>query len=294
MKKITAVISTFNRKEYLRQLVKQLYGQRLPSTAELSIIIINDGSTDGTHEMIKSEFPGVIEIKGDGNLWFTKSVNLGTKYAVEKGSDFVLILNDDLELPDDYLNSIFAAYNELKKECIVGSISLTYELPHRITFSGITGINKIFLNLKRYHDNFQEADIKTLKGIYPSKVLPGRGMLIPISVIKKLGYLDETFRQYHSDFDFCLRAAKKGIEVYVSWESIVFSHHKSTSTSTSYLGGGFTSLIKSYFYKYSRRYLVTEIKYYLRHGVPILLPIFLTTSFILDIKNFVIKKTKVN
>lgn len=291
---LTIVIPTFNRKDLLRNLLSQLISlARLVNCFHVEIVVVVDGSTDGTIDMLKNEFPYVHIVCGDGNWWYTKCMNEGFKYAIKNSHpDFILSLNDDIELPDNYLLSIYNAYEKLDKESIIGSISLTYELPHRVTFSGIKKINKVFLNLSRYHDNFQEVDVNSLSGTYPSEVLPGRGMFIPIAIAKKLNFLDETFPQYHSDFDFCLRAREQGIKIYVSWNSVIYSHHKSTSSSTSYLGGGMQSLIKSYFNKYSRRYLKSEIIFYLRHGIPILLPIFLASSLLLDIKNVFIQNRR--
>ena len=75
------------------------------------------------------------------------------------------------------------------------------------------------------------------------------------------------------------RLVQSNIELIFIYGAPVGGEAKKSDT-TSYLGGGFLSLIKSYFNKYSRRYLKSEIIFYLRHGIPLLLPIFLASSLL--------------
>ena len=130
---------------------------------------------------------------------------------------------------------------------------------------------------------FSKIDISSLTGLHTSKVLPGRGMLIPYNVIDSLNGFDLLFPQYHSDFDFCLRAQKLGYEVFVSWDLILYSYVRKTSTGTSFIKTPFNIFIKGFINKNSRISLISNARYLYRHGVKILFPvtflIFIISSF---------------
>ncbi len=92
---IYIIIPVFNRKNFTRKCLISLRNQSLKN---FKIIIIDDGSTDNTSEMLKNEFPEVHVIIGDGNFWWTRSINLGVKYVLENKGDYILLLNNDTEL----------------------------------------------------------------------------------------------------------------------------------------------------------------------------------------------------
>src|SRR5579863_4146907 len=103
---IGAVIPTFNRVNSVRTILTCLQQQSFgpPVTA----IVVVDGSTDGTIEMLTSEFPTAILVHGDGNWWYTRSINEGIKRARQLNCNFILTLNDDLTFSPDYIKTIIA------------------------------------------------------------------------------------------------------------------------------------------------------------------------------------------
>lgn len=286
MVKIAVVIPTYNRKSLLRNLLLQLNAQKL-NKMELYIVVVVDGSNDGTYEMLDKDFHNISIVKGSGNWWYTKCMNEGFKFAEKFNPDFVLTLNDDLEVGENYIQTLMSDFYSLNDEnTILGSITLSIEKKDRVFFSGIKIIKWWRYKSVKYHSFLECVDINTLKGTHPSEALPGRGMLIPFEILKLLNYFDLSFVQYGSDEDFCYRAQKRGYKIYISWNAKIFSHIKETSKSSPQIEKSFSIYLKSFLNKYSPNYILTPIKIIIRNTKLYFVPVTLLFIIAGKIKAF--------
>lgn len=293
MKKLAIIIPTFNRKLFLKKLLNQITNIS-HSDFDIDIIAVVDGSSDKTVEMIYENFPFVHIVNGTGNWWYTKSINEGFEYVKKLNVDFVLTLNDDILLKNDFFEALNKAILQAPKDSIIGALSLTKTNPEKILSAGVKKMIVWRFKLIPYFKMFtNKDDITSLKGIHTSVVLPGRGMLIPYEISRRLKGFDAKFSQYHSDFDFCLRAKKKGYNIFISWETIVYSFIEETGEGTSYLKTSFRTFIKGFFRKHSRINIRDNSRYLYRHGHKILFPLnFLI--FIMSCFNSHFFKKKIN
>jgi GT2 family glycosyltransferase len=276
MDKIAFVIPTFNRRDCLCRLLGQLRAQ-VPGGVEMFTVVVVDGSTDGTLEMLKSEFPEIHVVLGDGEWWWTGSINQGCKRAVKKGAEAVLLMNDDTEVEPGFVISLLEKA-EVCPGAVIGSLNVTKEEPHRVYFSGVKRIVWWKAKSVRYHKIFEFYD-RSLSGLHESVILMGRGLFIPTSVFDRIGFFDEeAFPQYKADVDFVLTAFENGIGTFISWDSVVYSHMGLTGRGVTFTSQGFFGFLGSFFGKNTCNNLLHSFRYYRKHCPWYLLPL----SFIVD------------
>src|SRR4030042_6314914 len=116
------VIPVHNRIFYTRQCLESLKMQELK---EFKIVVVDDGSTDGTGEMIEQEFPEVVLLHGNGNLWFTAATNLGVRYALECGASYIMVLNDDTVAEGNFIEKMLF-WAERKPNALLGGLAVDW------------------------------------------------------------------------------------------------------------------------------------------------------------------------
>ncbi len=263
LKTVTAVIPTHNRKASLLRVLEQLEQAGTGGIA-LSVTVVADGCTDGTMEAVNENFPGVKVIRGTGDWWWTRSVNEGLKQALHNKAGAVLLLNDDTHFGPDYLEKLFSAA-QAHPGAIVGTLNITTETSPRIFFSGAHRLRWWDGKLLRYHSFLAPYD-GALSGVHKSVVLPGRGVLIPAEVFYSIGTFDEKrLPHYKADYDFVLRAFRRGIETLVTWDAVILTPVDSTGAGSTFKAQKIRTFVSSLFYRYSRSNLLQNFIYYKRH-----------------------------
>lgn len=238
---IFIVIPVFNRKEFTRNCLTSLCNQ---TYKDYKIIVVDDGSTDGTSDMITSEFPQVHILNGDGNLWWAGATNKGIEYILKsygcKQDDYVLTLNNDLEVAENYLET-FIEKTSVYQKAILGSVSVNIKKPDGMNFCGISWnefTGNYYLKAKDYNCSYHNLLQKSK--VIDSDMLPGRGTLIPLMVFSEIGMYDsKNFPQYAADEDFSLRARKKGWQLLIPTDVCVRSYIDETGTNLENIRFGF-------------------------------------------------------
>lgn len=196
MTTIATLITVHNRKQKTLQCLRCLYKQVPIEGYELDVFLTDDGCTDGTPESIREEFPQVTIIKGDGSLFWNRGMYAAWSKAVEIADyDYYLWLNDDTALFDDSLTKLLCVSNENNDKCIVVGATCDSNKNH-ITYGG----RDIKGKLLSISDTTQKCE-----------AFNGNIVLIPRYVYQLLGKNKYTYRHALGDFDYGLRAYKKGV-----------------------------------------------------------------------------------
>ena len=217
---IAIITPVFNRKEASLNCLRQL--KELPhSDVDITVIVVDDGSTDGTSEAIAEQFPEVILLKGDGNLWWSGGINTGVRYAIEHRFDYTLFINDDLELDSNFLLGLIEVSKKYP-DALVGGIKAMKTNGNTRVIASIFRRKGWFQEL---YDPWATQDINVFGDEIPEgDALSGSSLLIPVKVYRDIGILDEkNFPHNWGDIEFTLRARDAGYQCYLATKSRVYT-----------------------------------------------------------------------
>ncbi|HEV2355156.1 MAG TPA: glycosyltransferase, partial [Puia sp.] len=254
-------------------------------------IVVVDGSTDGTLGMLEKEFPEAAIVHGDGNWWYTRSINEGVKRALQLDCDYVLTLNDDLTFGPRYVATLLADQLAADPDAVVGSVSLSAATPRLITFSGVS---RVAPNLKEYNyiPKFSPVLEESLSGVRPSVVLSGRGILYPSRVFRRFGLYDPRLVQYSSETDYTYRVSRNGVPVLISYNARVYENVRLTSAGAVYNNPSFLALLRSFRNKYSINSWWKTRYYAVKHRGPVTGSLIAVWRMAAIVKNFALVKWK--
>lgn len=196
---------------------------------DIKIIVVDDGSTDGTFERIKEKYQDVAVLRGDGNLWWTGAMCMGVEHVLKfaKEGDFILSLNNDTAFNPDFVESLVRTSIQYGR-AIVGPMQVDYHNRNNILDRGA------WIDWKTYYFDVKTGLPENEKEICNEhvNVLQGRGMLIPVEVFRKIGNFNkDRFPHYIADYDFTMRAFNAGIKLILSYKSIIYTRTDITGIS---------------------------------------------------------------
>lgn len=213
---VFVLIPAYNNKQEVLTILKCLSEQ---SYRDIKVILVDDGSTDGTFDAVKKQFPDTIILRGNGDLWWTGANVMGVNHILSEAGldDFVLLLNNDLEVNVDYVGHLVDASIQ-NNRAIVGSTIIDANNPNNIE-AGV----KLDAHLNIIV-NANKQDIESREFNTDVDVLPGRGTLVPIEIFEKIGNFDvKRLPHYGADYEFMVRAKRAGYKLIVSYKAKVLA-----------------------------------------------------------------------
>lgn len=177
------------------------------------VAVLDNGSTDGSVERIRKRFPNVEIIELDGNLGFAKGYNVGIRVALDRGADYVWLLNNDTTVDPAALRELVETAETDPKIGAVGSAIYFAIEPGRLQAWGGGYVN---FWLGGPHHFFRPVADKKIHFLTAASLLLRRSML------ESVGLLDEGFFLYWEDGDICFRMRAAGWRLAVAGKSKIW------------------------------------------------------------------------
>jgi hypothetical protein len=204
---VSVVFPTMNRKE---DLIKCIQSIKKSTYSPIEIIIADNGSTDGSKQIIKELFPEVIILESEINLGSPIAIN---KCIKKSKGEFILRLDDDIILESDTIEKMIRVIRSNEKIGAVGALCFYTENPDLLRNAGMK-INMFFGKTKVYGKN--SKNIELFKGEKERNFIGGGTMIIRRSVYDKIGLFDENYFFMYEDVDWLFRLKKAGYIILVT------------------------------------------------------------------------------
>ena len=235
-KQVSVIIPHYNGEEILKDCLQSLYKT---TQVAMEVILVDNGSSDNSISIIKSEFPDVIILQQEKNLGFAGGCNVG---ILASTSEFVLILNNDTTHENYWIEYLLETIKTNEKIAVVQPKLRSYQRPEYFDYSGANGgemdvfgfpfaRGRIFQNTEK---DFCQYDHMDREVVWAS----GTAFLGRREILVKAGMFDENFFAHMEEIDLDWRLRLLGYKIAVNPKSVIY--HRS----------GFTLGAESPFKKY--------------------------------------------
>jgi hypothetical protein len=232
--KLSVIVLSYNTVDLLIACLRAL--ERHPSRFPTEVLVVDNGSSDGSPEQVRKEFPAVRLIEAGANLGFAGGNNLGLQAA--KG-EYRFLLNSDTEVQPGALDALVECLDVHPKAGACGG-QLIYPdgglQPSGSSFITLRTVlweqlmlDQLFPRSPVFGEHFlSEWHYRTVRRL---EVLSGACLMMRAACLEEIGLLDESYFMYCEDVDWCLRAERAGWDrIFVPHARIVH-HHGASSRS---------------------------------------------------------------
>ncbi len=218
---VTIAVVNYNGRDYLEELLASL---ELQTFREFHTLLVDNGSRDGSLDLVRSMAPSVEILAAGENLGFSKAGNLAARHS---RSPFLTLLNTDIKAEPEWLETLVAVARENPGAAAVSSKMLLYDRPG--VLNGIGGcMNRLGYTWDR---GMFESDRGQYDRVCEVLFASAGAALFDRTRFLETGGFDERFFMYHEDVDLCWRFWLRGYRVLTAPGAVVHHHFGATTQS---------------------------------------------------------------
>jgi GT2 family glycosyltransferase len=218
---VWVVLVNYNGLEDTRKCLRSLAAL----TAPASVVVVDNASKDDPGPVLAAEFPEVPFVRNPVNAGWSGGNNTGIRFALDRGADYVLLLNNDTTVAPQLIERLLAAAAAHPGYGVIGPVIRYMDEPDRTMTDGVV------FNRPNALGFFQRKVVPEQTTDPPAvaevDVVNGCAMMVAAWVFRTVGLIDDRFFLIHEEADFCLRAKEAGFRCGVLAEALVW--HKGSS-----------------------------------------------------------------
>lgn len=188
---------------------ERCFGSLLKSDMPINVVVVDNASNDGTIEYIRTHYPEFYLIESKENLGFGRANNIGIRYALAQGCDYVFLLNQDAWVRPDTFSELIRIHQLHTEYGLLSPMHLTADESH------------IENGVLQYVDDHRITNSKLLEDlyfnrladVYPTIYINAAAWLLPRKTIEKIGGFDPIYYHYSEDDDYLNRARFHKIKI---------------------------------------------------------------------------------
>jgi len=205
---VTIIVLNYNNCEDTLDCLRSLQHLTYPS---IQVLVIDNGSSDGSVEAIQTQFPEMTLVATGENLGFTGGNNVGIQRALEAGADYILLLNNDTIVAPDMVDVMVAAMQTDPAIGVAGPMIYYYDQPDIIWSAGgaIDWKHGTTRMIGIGEDDKGQFGLAT----HEVDFVTGCALLTRREAWETVGLLDEKFFMYYEETDWCVRARRAGFKI---------------------------------------------------------------------------------
>jgi GT2 family glycosyltransferase len=194
---------------------------------DVAVVCVDNGSADGTEEAVTERFPEVTFIQAAANRGYSGGNNLGIRHALDRGAQWVVLVNNDATVDPGVIDGFEAAACQRPRAGVLAGMVMTTDDPPRIWFAG-QRVNTC-LGYSGRPRGYGRLDGPAYSRVVDTDRAVGALMAVSRDALTRVGLLDEDLFAYVEDVDLCLRVRGAGLEIVVAPEARAW-HRVSAST----------------------------------------------------------------
>ncbi len=209
--RVSVIVLNYNGLKWLEACCRSLAETRY---ANFQVLLVDNGSTDGSVDFVRTRFPSIDVIVNETNLGYSAGNNIGIKAALASGAEYVVLLNPDTRVEPDWLGELVSVGESEEKVGILGAVQLVYESDqlNSWTRSAFPDLTERLMA--------PEIDLCWI----PVDWVEGACLAAKRRVFDEVGLLDPIYFAFYEEIDFCRRAARRGWKIALVVRSRIHHH----------------------------------------------------------------------